>query len=63
MDKIIEKKKGIAAAFTKKAVKYWDAAALALLLVVLIFTGKGSALRVDGSALITGEARRGEFND
>ena len=63
MDKIIEKKKGIAAAFTKKALKYWAAAALALLLVVLIFTGKGSALRVDGSALITGEVRRGEFND
>ena len=63
MDKIIEKKKGIAAAFTKKALKYWAAAALAILLVVLIFTGKGSALRVDGSALITGEARRGEFND
>ena len=63
MDKIIEKKKGIAAAFTKKALKYWAAAALALLLIVLIFTGKGSALRVDGSALITGEARRGEFND
>lgn len=63
MDKIIEKKKGIAAAFTKKALKYWAAAALAILLVVLIFTGKGSALRVDGSTLITGEARRGEFND
>ena len=63
MDKIIEKKKGIAAAFTKKALKYWAAATLAILLVVLIFTGKGSALRVDGSALITGEARRGEFND
>ena len=63
MDKIIEKKKGIAAAFTKKALKYWAAAALAILLVVLIFTGKGSALRVDGIALITGEARRGEFND
>ena len=63
MDKIIEKKKGIAAAFTKKALKYWAAAALAILLVVLIFTGNGSALRVDGSALITGEARRGEFND
>ncbi len=63
MDKIIEKKKGLAAAFTRNAVKYWAGAALALVLVILIITGKGSALRVDGSTMITGEARRGEFND
>ena len=63
MDKIIEKKKGLAAAFTRNAVKYWAGAALAIVLVILVFTGRGSALRVDGSTIITGEARRGEFND
>lgn len=63
MDKIIEKKKGLAAAFTKRAVKYWAGAALAVALIVLILTGKGSALRVDGSTIITAEAKRGEFND
>ena len=63
MDKIIEKKKGLAAAFTRNAVKYWSGATLAIVLVILVFTGKGSALRVDGSTIITGEARRGEFND
>lgn len=63
MDKIIEKKKGLAAAFTKKAVKYWAAGALAILLAVMMFSGRGSVLRVDGSTLITGEAKQGEFND
>lgn len=63
MDKIIEKKKGLAAAFTKKAVKYWAAGALAILLAVMMFSGRGSVLRVDGGTLITGEAKLGEFND
>ena len=42
MDKIIEKKTGLAAAFTKKAIKYWAGAALAIFLVVLVITGNGS---------------------
>ncbi len=63
MDKVIEKKKGLAAAFTKKAIKYWAGLAAALLIAVLLFTQKGSTLRVDGSTIITGDARRGEFND
>ena len=36
MDKIIEKKTGLAAAFTKRAVKYWAGAALAIILIVLM---------------------------
>ena len=63
MDKIIEKKKGFAAAFTKKAVKYWAGAALALILVWMMLAEKKSVLRVDGGTLVTGEVRRGEFND
>ena len=63
MDKIIEKKTGLAAAFTKKAIKYWAGAALAVVLIVLIITGNSSAVRVDGSSIITGTAKRGEFND
>ena len=63
MDKIIEKKTGLAAAFTKRAVKYWAGAALAIILIVLIITGKSSAIRVDGGSIITGTAKRGEFND
>ena len=63
MDKVIEKKKGLAAAFTKKAIKYWAAGAAVILIAALLLTQKGSSLRVDGSTILTGEALRGEFND
>lgn len=63
MDKVIEKKKGIAAAFTKKSVKWWALGAFVILVVVLLLTGRRSVLRVDGSTILTGTARQGEFND
>ncbi|HCZ22466.1 MAG TPA: efflux transporter periplasmic adaptor subunit [Rikenellaceae bacterium] len=63
MDKVIEKKTGFAAAFTKNAIKYWVAGAAVVLIGVLVFTGRGSKLRVDGSALIVEKAKQGEFND
>lgn len=63
MDKVIEKKKGIAAAFTKKSVKWWALGAFIILVVVLLLTGRRSVLRVDGSTILTGTARQGEFND
>ena len=63
MDKIIEKKKGLAAVFTKNNVKYMAGAALAIAVVALALTGTKSAVRVDGGSIVTGEARRGEFND
>lgn len=63
MDKVIEKKKGIAAAFTKKSVKWWALGAFGILVVVLLLTGRRSVLRVDGSTILTGTARQGEFND
>ena len=63
MDKVIEKKKGIAAAFTKKSVKWWALGAFVILVVVLLLTGRRSVLRVDGSTILTGAARQGEFND
>lgn len=63
MDKVIEKKKGIAAAFTKKSVKWWVLGAFVILVVVLLLTGRRSVLRVDGSTILTGTARQGEFND
>lgn len=63
MDKVIEKKKGVAAVFTKKAIKWWALGAFVLLVVVLLLTGRRSVLRVDGSTILTGTARQGEFND
>ena len=53
MDKVIEKKKGIAAAFTKKSVKWWALGAFVILVVVLLLTGRRSVLRVDGSTILT----------
>lgn len=63
MDRVLEKKTGIAAAFTAKAVKYWIGAAVVIVIAILLLTTKSSVLRVDGSTVITGEARQGEFND
>ena len=63
MDKVIEKKKGFAALFTRKAIKWWVAGVFAVAVLVLLLTGKSSALRVDGTSLLTAEAREGEFND
>lgn len=63
MDKVIEKKKGIAAAFTKKSVKWWALGAFVILVIVLLLAGRRSVLRVDGSTILTGTARQGEFND
>ena len=63
MDKVIEKKKGFAALFTRKAIKWWVAGVFAVAVLVLLLTGKSSALRVDGTSLLTAEARAGEFND
>ncbi len=63
MDKVIEKKKGFAALFTRKAIKWWIAGAFAVAVIILLLTGKSSALRVDGTSLLTSEARAGEFND
>lgn len=63
MDKIIEKKKGIAAAFTAKALKWWGLGVITVLAVFLILSGGRSVLRVDGSTVLTGIAFKGEFND
>ena len=63
MDKPIEKKKGLARAFTKKALPWWTGAVLALCIVYLIVRPDERVLRVDRSTLTVSEAVRGEFND
>ena len=63
MDKIIEKKKGWRAAFTRKALPYWLAALLFVSVLGLVFRGDAKTLRVDADSLSVGEAVRGEFND
>lgn len=63
MDKIIEKKKGIAAAFTRRALPWWFGAAFVAFCIWLIFRDDASTLRVNAGTLQTSEVRSGEFND
>ena len=63
MDKIIEKKRGIALVFSRKALPYWFGAMMAAFILWLIFRDDASTLRVNGETLSVSEVRAGEFND
>ncbi len=63
MDKPIEKKKGIALVFSKKALPYWFGAMMAAFILWLIFRDDASTLRINGDTLTVSEVRSGEFND
>lgn len=63
MDKIIEKKKGIAIAFTKKALPYWFGIFLTIFILWLIMRDDASTLRVNAGTLSISEVLSGEFND
>ena len=63
MDKIIEKKTGWKAAFTRKALPWWGGAALAVLVLFLVIKPSHSTLRVSGDTVSIGEVASGEFND
>ena len=63
MDKIIEKKTGLRAAFTKKALPYWLGALLLVFIVYLIARPNNKTLRVDKDTVTVSSAVKGEFND
>ena len=63
MDKPIEKKKGIALAFTSKALPYWFGAFMAAFILWLIFRDDASTLRVNEETLTVSDVTAGEFND
>ena len=63
MDKIIEKKKGLAAAFTRRALPYWMGALVVVFVLWLVLRDNSSTLRVNGDTLSYGTVTRGEFND
>lgn len=63
MDRILEKKKGVALAFTKKALPYWFGAMLGVFILWLVLRDDTSTLRVNGDTLSVNEVRNGEFND
>ena len=63
MDKPIEKKKGLALAFTSKALPYWFGGFMAIFIICLIFRDDSSTLRVNADTLTISEVSAGEFND
>jgi len=63
MDRIIEKKRGLATAFTRKAIKFWVAGAFVAIVVILLVTGGGSTMRIDRDTILTGTVIDGYFND
>ncbi len=63
MDKIIEKKKGWRAAFTRKALPWWLGAMLIAFTIYLIARPNTKTLRVDRDSVTVSTAQQGEFND
>ena len=63
MDKKIEKKRGIRAAFTSKALPWWGGAIFCGLVLWLIFRDNSSTLRIDADTVTAADVIRGEFND
>lgn len=63
MDKIIEKKKGLALVFSKKSLPYWGGAVLLAFIIWLVFRDNAPTLRIDPDTLTISEVRQGEFND
>lgn len=63
MDRPLEKKKGIALAFTGKALPYWFGVFMAAFILWLIFRDDSSTLRVNADSLSIGDVTSGKFND
>lgn len=63
MDKRIEPKRGIRAAFTKKALPWWGAGLFVILVLWVVFRDNSSVMRIDRNTVTSGEVIMGEFND
>ena len=63
MDRIIEKKKGLALVFSKKALPYWFGVFMVAFILYLVFRDDSSTLRVNADTLTISEVTSGEFND
>lgn len=63
MDKVIEKKKGIARMFTVKALPYWFGVVVVGFIGFLLMRGNSSSLRVNRDTLTIETVVEGEFND
>lgn len=63
MDRIIEKKKGWALLFSKKALPYYFGLLFLIFVGYLVLRDKASTLRVRSESIVTAEVKRGQFND
>ena len=63
MDKKIEKKRGVRAAFTTKALPWWGGAVFIGLVLWLVFRDSSSTLRINADTVTAADVIRGEFND
>ena len=63
MDRKIEKKRGIRAAFTARALPWWGGAVFLGLVSWLVFRDNSSTLRVNADSVTAADVIRGEFND
>lgn len=63
MDKVIEKKKGIALVFSRKALPWWLAALVLTFILWLALRDNASILRVNSATLNIETVVQGEFND
>ena len=63
MDRIIEKKKGIALVFSRKALPYWFGTFIAAFIVWVALRDNSSTLRINADLISIGEVQSGEFND
>ena len=63
MDRIIEKKKGLALVFSRKALPWWLGALLLVFILWAALRDNASTLRVNGDTLNIATVEHGEFND
>ena len=63
MDRIIEKKKGLALVFSRKALPYWFGTFIAAFILWVALRDNSSTLRVNADLITIGEVQSGEFND
>ena len=63
MDRKIEKKKGLALLFSRKAMPYWFGTFIAAFILWVALRDNSSTLRVNADLITIGEVQSGEFND
>ena len=63
MDRRIEKKKGLALVFSKKALPFWGGALLLAFILWLVFRGDAKKLRIDADNITVSTVTQGQFND